>query len=98
MSGAGQTVSGVGVPAEGRSPRSPSRGFSAGRLLAWSVRRELWQHRAIFVAPALISAFFIGAALLAALNGSELIRQLHEADASRRAQFLAMPLAVSAEV
>jgi ABC-2 type transport system permease protein len=98
MSGAGESASGTAVSTDARSPRSPSRGFAAGRLLAWSVRRELWQHRAVFVVPALISAFFIGAALLAALTGPDLIRQLHEADPGRRAQFLAMPLAISGEV
>lgn len=41
--------------------------FSERRLLYWSVRRELWEHRAVYVAPAVIAAVALFGTGLSAL-------------------------------
>ncbi len=36
-------------------PAAAPKALSQGRLLYWSMRRELWEHRAVYVAPAVIA-------------------------------------------
>ena len=40
----------------------------AARLMYWSVRRELWEHRAIYVAPAFAAAVFLFGYLISILH------------------------------
>jgi ABC-2 type transport system permease protein len=44
--------------------------ISPGRRLYWSVRREIWEHRGVLIAPAVVGAFVIVAVLLGIMRGA----------------------------
>jgi ABC-2 type transport system permease protein len=48
---------------------SPATGV---RPFFWSVRRELWEHRSIYIVPAAVSAVVIASVLTATLRGSQM--------------------------
>jgi ABC-2 type transport system permease protein len=50
---------------------SPPR-LSALRVLQWSIRRELWENRSIFIAPAAIAGLVLVGYLIGSLNGSHI--------------------------
>jgi ABC-2 type transport system permease protein len=55
--------------------------FSERRLLYWSLRRELWEHRAVYVAPAVIAAVALFGTGLSALLLPRALRRLAGRDA-----------------
>lgn len=55
--------------------------LSERRLLQWSVRRELWEHRAIWVAPAVIAAVALFGTALSALWLPAALRRVAAGDA-----------------
>lgn len=65
---------------------------------AWSVRRELWEHRGIFIAPLVVAAFVIGAVLLNARNLQEKIGALASLDAGKQQLAVVVPFGLSASV
>ena len=75
-----------------------SQSHSPWRLLAWSVRRELWQHRSVIYGPAAMGVLFVAGALLTASHGREMIDQFAALDPARRAQMLTAPLVFAADV
>ena len=56
------------LPMAGRATTQAS--ISAGRLLYWSVRREIWENRSIYIAPAAVAAFLIVGLLIAVARGA----------------------------
>ena len=57
------------VPSDAMSP-APARGpaGAAVRPFFWSVRRELWENRSIYLAPAIAAAVALAGVVIAALN------------------------------
>ncbi len=43
--------------------------ISPARLLYWSVRREIWENRSIYIAPAAVAGFLIVGLLIAVARG-----------------------------
>ena len=62
--------------------------FSQWRILLWSIRRELWQHRSIVFAPLAIGVVFVIGTLPAAFHASELIQQLETLPSGPRREIL----------
>lgn len=61
---------------------SASKALSQRRLLYWSVRRELWEHRAVYVAPAVIAVVALIGTGLSALWLPRVLRRLDAASAT----------------
>ncbi|HEX6095059.1 MAG TPA: ABC transporter permease [Thermoanaerobaculia bacterium] len=59
------------------------------RPMYWSVRRELWENRFLFIAPAIVSAVALVATFFAIANA---VLQLRGADAARVQAAVALPL------
>ena len=55
---------------------SAPRTLSQRRLLYWSVRRELWEHRAVYLAPAVIAVVALIGTGLSALWLPRVLRRL----------------------
>jgi ABC-2 type transport system permease protein len=70
----------------------------AGGAFAWSIRRELWEHRAIVVAPAAIAALAIGAFAWNADMWIAYLRTLPGLDAARQARVSIGPYALVASL
>src|SRR6185312_13743613 len=56
MPGSPEPVSGAQA---GGSHASGPAALSAARLAHWSVRRELWEHRWIYITPLIVAAVFL---------------------------------------
>lgn len=57
------------------------RALSQRRLFYWSLRRELWEHRAVYVAPAVIAAVALFGSGLSALRLPRVLRRIAADDA-----------------
>jgi ABC-2 type transport system permease protein len=57
------------VPGSFDSPRSAPIAMSATQPLYWSVRRELWENRSIYLAPLAVAALILFAFLISATAG-----------------------------
>lgn len=62
------------------------------RLFYWTVRREVWEHRAVFIAPAAAAAFAVFAVLLSAGHVGPMLRAAMANP--KKADLLMMPHAV----
>jgi ABC-2 type transport system permease protein len=62
------------------------------RVFYWTVRREVWEHRAVFMAPAAASAFAVLAVLLSAGHVGPMLRAAMAN--SKKADFLMAPYSV----
>jgi ABC-2 type transport system permease protein len=51
------------VPVSALESKAPPAVITAGRLMYWSVRRELWEHRSIYLAPLAAAVVFLFAFL-----------------------------------
>ncbi len=56
------------LPMAGRTSAAAS--ISAGRLFYWSVRREIWENRSIYIAPAAVAGLLIVGLLIAVTRGA----------------------------
>jgi ABC-2 type transport system permease protein len=56
------------LPMAGRTMAQAS--ISPGRLLYWSVRREIWENRSIYIAPAAVAGLLIVGLLIAVFRGA----------------------------
>jgi ABC-2 type transport system permease protein len=52
----------------GGSPTTGHATLSPGRLVYWSVRRELWEHRWIYTVPLIVAAVFLAGVLIGAFH------------------------------
>jgi ABC-2 type transport system permease protein len=64
---------------------------SATRPMYWSVRRELWENRSIYVAPLVAAAVFLFGFLLSTIGLPNRMRAALALDAAHRREALAMP-------
>jgi ABC-2 type transport system permease protein len=63
---------------------------------AWSVRRELWEHRAIVVAPLVLAALIVAAFAYHAGTWGDALRTLPPLDEARRTKLALTPFALAA--
>ena len=80
----------LGSPAPSATPISPAR------RLYWSVRRELWENRSIYVAPAAVAALILVASLVGLIDLPEKIRAAVAAGPARQQELVEEPYTFAA--
>src|SRR5580704_1707481 len=65
--------------------------FPATRALYWSVRRELWENRSIYIAPLAVAALVVFGFAVSLFNLPNTLRDMSGLDAARQGAWLAMP-------
>jgi ABC-2 type transport system permease protein len=63
---------------------APPTSTAATRPLYWSVRRELWEHRSLYLAPLAVAAFVLFALSLSMIGLPHLMQNLPEHDPAKR--------------
>jgi ABC-2 type transport system permease protein len=66
-------------------------GFSATRRFYWSVRRELWEYRLLFIAPLAIAALFLFAFLISSVQLPGKMRTLSALDSIKQQEAIRQP-------
>jgi ABC-2 type transport system permease protein len=82
------------APSEAAAPRPRS----STRPLYWSVRRELWENRSIYIAPALVAAVVLLGLLVGSINLHRAAHLVTKLDASKRAIAIAVPFEGAAAI
>jgi ABC-2 type transport system permease protein len=70
--------------------------YPKSRLFYWSVRRELWENRSIYLAPLLVALVMLCGFAIGARRLAEAARALFMLDAQQQAELLMKPLALTA--
>ncbi len=70
--------------------------ISPARRLYWSVRRELWENRSIYLAPAAVAALILMASLVGMIDLPEKVRAALAADPARQQELLEEPYTLAA--
>src|ERR1700730_3061540 len=68
----------------------------ASRRLYWSVRRELWENRAIYIAPLAVAALFLVAFLIGAIHPPGRIQDTMAGDPMRHQDLVDQPYTFAA--
>lgn len=71
---------------------------SRPRPLYWSVRRELWENRSIYIAPAVVAAVILFGLLVGAINLHHATHLVSTLDASKRQVALGIPFVGAAAI
>ena len=71
------------------TPNIPSAAFSITRPFYWSVQRELWENRSIYIAPLAAAGIFLIAFLITGLH--HLLRHMRTLSAAAQQQAIMMP-------
>jgi len=64
----------------------------------WSVRRELWEHRAVWIAPLAVAAFVLVAFLIGAGHATAKMGSFAALPAAQQRELVAMPFGLAASV
>jgi ABC-2 type transport system permease protein len=70
--------------------------MSATRLMYWSLRRELWENRSIYVAPLAVAAVFLFGFLISMIGLPRKMRGLSALDPAHQRNAVAMPYELAA--
>jgi ABC-2 type transport system permease protein len=73
------------------TPAAAPSNLHATRPFYWSVRRELWEHRAIYIAPVAVAAVVLFGFLISMIRLPQALRAASALDGARHAARLAMP-------
>jgi ABC-2 type transport system permease protein len=85
------------VPESHASPQGTTPAVvSATRPMYWSVRRELWENRSIYVAPLAVAAVFLFGFLISLIGLSHKIRGLSALDPAKQHAAIEMPYEMAA--
>jgi len=79
------------VPESFDAPRTSPALMTATRPFYWSVRRELWENRSIYIAPLVASAVVLFGFMIRVVRLPEKIRALSGLDPAEQAKEVAMP-------
>ncbi|WP_269713942.1 hypothetical protein [Caulobacter sp. NIBR2454] len=85
----------MSLPLDDMIPEAPRFGPLPVRPFLWSLRRELWEHKAIWIAPAAVAALVFLGFVLGSFGLAERVREA-EAGSTGAANRLMLPYAVSA--
>jgi ABC-2 type transport system permease protein len=66
--------------------------------LAWSLRRELWEHRSVYIAPLVAAGIALLAFIVHVSKQAGLMQGLLQLDPAKRAAVVAMPYSIMASV
>src|SRR6266704_6080267 len=70
--------------------------LSPTRPMYWSVRRELWENRSIYIAPLAVAGVFLFGFLISTIHLPARIRALSALDPAQQREAIAMPFAIAA--
>lgn len=84
--------------AETMTPRAGPGRFAPPRVFAWLVRREFWEHRALWIAPLTVACFATAVHFLSALTISDAERTTAIVDPAKSGQFMSLHAAIVAVV
>ena len=73
------------------APAAPAPRANETRPLYWSVRRELWEHRAVFIAPVVAAGVVLFGILISAVRLGHRLTDLPRFDPARDGGVLALP-------
>ena len=77
-------------------PVMSSAGISDLRLLYWSIRREFWENRSLYLAPLAIAAVFLFGFMISTINLPGKVRRVEGLDPAQYREAIAMPYDVAA--
>ena len=77
------------------SPRTAPAPIPERRLLYWSVRRELWENRFLYLAPLVVTAIVLFASFIHMFGFPERIRNAATLDAARQHSVLVQPFSIA---
>lgn len=77
------------------APRAEPSRLPPLRVFTWLVRREFWEHRALWVAPLAVAAFAVAIHFLSALTISHVERMAALTDPAKAGQFMSLHSAVT---
>ena len=80
----------------GRPPTNAIADYPPTRLLYWSVRRELWENRSIWLAPLIVAAVVLLGFVLGARRLVDAMRAISVLDRAQQAELLTKPFAITA--
>jgi ABC-2 type transport system permease protein len=69
--------------------------MNATRPMYWSLRRELWENRSIYLAPLIVAAFVLFATALSTIGLPKRMRNLPTLDPAKRHASIAMPYSMA---
>src|SRR2546427_3514470 len=70
--------------------------LSPSRPMYWSVRRELWENRSIYIAPLAVAGVFLFGFLISTIHLPARMRALSALDPARQREAIAMPFDIAA--
>lgn len=76
------------------TPRAEPARLSALRVFSWLIRREFWEHRALWIAPLAVAVFAVAVHFLTALTISDADRAAALADPTRSGPFMSLHAAI----
>jgi len=68
------------------------------RPLYWSVRREIWENRSLYIAPIVVAGVALFAVLIHSIHLARRIRTLAALDAAKQGRAIVMPYSMTASV
>jgi ABC-2 type transport system permease protein len=79
------------MPGSFEAQTVPSSAFSVTRPFYWSVRRELWENRSIYIAPLAAAAIFLLGFLISTIHLPRQMRSLSTLDPAKQHQAIITP-------
>jgi ABC-2 type transport system permease protein len=79
------------MPGSFEAQTVPSSAFSMTRPFYWSVRRELWENRSIYIAPLAAAAIFLLGFLISTIHLPRQMRSLATLDTAQQHQMIVTP-------
>src|SRR5438034_2604551 len=70
--------------------------LSPSRPMYWSVRRELWENRSIYIAPLAVAGVFLFGFLISTIHLPTMMRALSALDPAQQREAIAMPFDIAA--
>ena len=77
-------------------PAVASRALSTPRPFYWSVRRELWENRSIYIAPLAVAGLILFGFVISAFNVHEMVNGVAILDPTENASLIAAPYSIAA--
>jgi ABC-2 type transport system permease protein len=78
------------------SPGLPPVGMHATRPLYWSVRRELWENRSIYIAPVIVAGMMLFGFLISMITLPHRMRTVMALDAAKQRAMIELPYDMAA--
>lgn len=89
--GGAPAITGASRGTGGGSMSSAERGVPVLRSLYWSVRRELWENRSIYIAPLAVAVVFLGGFFIGLIRFSEKMRAASDLAPMQRQEAIQQP-------